>query len=367
LKRSLKKKRIINLKFKIMKSRKLKLVISVVLVLAASCNEPETIVTNIVHADGSVTRRIEMKNLENKFEVSDLQVPFDSTWTIRDSLEINTEGDTIWVKRAEKLFASVGEINIAYLSDSGANNEISRYAEFSKKFRWFNTEYRFAEIIDKKMSFGYPVSDFLSEDELNWFYSPVNLTDEKKNGPDSLKFRAFNDTVDKKIEKWYIKNIVSEWIGTFIGLTGNTADSGIAQDALKQREDDFVAIIERNSEHFDSLWTEGTLLREFMGESNALKYKTEADSAVNLAAEHFWVSFSDYTLRTIMPGKLTGTNGFADSAGVLLWPVRSDFFLTEQYEMYAESKVPNKWAWIVSGLFVVFTGLGTIIRKKGKG
>ena len=113
------------------------------LVLAASCDEPETVVTNIVHADGSVTRRIEMKNLENKFEVSDLQVPFDSTWTIRDSLEINKEGDTIWVKRAEKLFASVDEINRTYFSDSGANKEIKRHAEFRKKFRWFNTEYRF--------------------------------------------------------------------------------------------------------------------------------------------------------------------------------------------------------------------------------
>lgn len=74
-----------------MKNRNLKLVISIVLVIAASCNEPETIVTNIVHSDGSVTRRIEMKNLENKFELSDLQVPFDSTWTIRDSLEIEPD------------------------------------------------------------------------------------------------------------------------------------------------------------------------------------------------------------------------------------------------------------------------------------
>ena len=90
-----------------------------VLAIAASCNEPETVVTNIVHADGTVTRRIEMKNFENKFEVSDLQVPFDSTWTITDSLEISREGDTIWVKRAEKLFSGVDEINLSYLGIPG--------------------------------------------------------------------------------------------------------------------------------------------------------------------------------------------------------------------------------------------------------
>ena len=350
-----------------MKNRNLKLVISVVLIIAASCNEPETIITNIVHSDGSVTRRIEMKNLENKFEFSDLQVPFDSTWTIRDSLEINSDGDTIWVKRAEKRFVSVDEINFTYQSDSGANREIARHAEFRRRFKWFTTEYRFAELIDKKMSFGYPVSNFLSEDELNWFYSPASLTDEKLNGADSLKFRAFSDTVDKKIEKWYLKNLVSEWIGEFTRLTGDAGEIGMSHEELKQREDEFAAIIEKNSENFDSLWAEGALLREFIGDANAVRFKTEADSAAEWATDRFWVSFKDYTLRTIMPGKLTETNGFVDSSGILLWPVRSDFFLTEPYEMSAESKVTNKFAWVISGLFVIFTVIGVIKRKKGKG
>jgi hypothetical protein len=350
-----------------MKNRKLKLIISLTLVLAASCDEPETVVTNIVHADGSVTRRIEMKNTENKFDVSKLQVPFDSTWIIRDSLEISENGDTTWVKRAEKLFASVEDINREYMADSGANKDISRHSEFRKRFKWFNNEYNFSEVIDKKMKYGYPVADFLNPEELQWFYSPDNLNDKKKNGPDSLKFRAFSDTMDKKLEKWYLKNIVSEWIGEFTILTKGKADNNVTQEALKQREDEFVKIVGKNIDQFDSLWSNGTLLREFMGEANALKYKTEADSAANVAAERFWVSYKPYTVRTVMPGKLTGTNGYIDSAGILLWPVDSDYFLTEQYRMQAESKIPNKWAWIVSGLFLLFVFTGIILKKKRKG
>ena len=347
-----------------MKNRKLKLIVSLVLVMAASCNDPETVVTNIVHRDGSVTRRIEMKNAEDKFEVSDLQVPFDSTWIVRDSLEINENGDTIWVKRAEKLFESVDGINRYYTTDSGANKNISRHAEFGKKFKWFNTEYNFSEIIEKKMLYGYPVSDFLNKEELQWFYSPDNLNEEKINGADSLKFRAFNDTVDKKLEKWYIKNIVSEWIGEFTTLTGEKANKDIVRETLKQRENEFVAIVVKNIEQFDSLWSDGTMLREFIGEANALKYETEADSAAKVTADRFWISYKPYKVRTVMPGKLTGTNGFIDSAGVLLWPVNSDFFLTEQYKMQAESKVPNIWAWIVSGLFLLFVVTGIILKKR---
>jgi len=361
------KKRIINLIFKKMKNRKLKLVISLALLMAASCDEPETIVTNIVHSDGSVTRRIEMKNLENKFKVSDLQVPFDSTWIIRDSLEISEKGDTTWVKRAEKLFTSVGDINKEYAADSGANKDVVRHTEFGKKFKWFNSEYNFSEIIDKKMKYGYPVADFLNPEELKWFYSPDNLTEEKKNGPDSLKFRAFIDTIDKKTERWMMKCLVSEWIGEFAALTGGKADNDMTQEALKLREDEFAEIVQRSGDKLDSLWSNGTLLREFIGEANALKYKTEADTAASIATERFWVNFKPYTVRTIMPGKVTATNGFIDSSGILLWPVKSDFFLTEPYKMQAESKTPNRWAWIVSGLFLLFVVTGIIIKKKRKG
>ena len=120
-------------------------------------------------------------------------------------------------------------------------------------------------------------------------------------------------------------------------------------------------------EHFDSLWQNGEVLREFMGRDNALKFRTEADSAAVIATERFWVTYKPYTLRTLMPGKLIRTNGFIDSTGFLLWPVDSDLFLTEQYIMEAESKISNTWAWIISGLFVVFVAIGIMKRKKGKG
>lgn len=350
-----------------MKTRKLKLIISLTLAFAASCDDPETIVTNIVHPDGSVTRKIEMRNTENKFELSNLQVPFDSTWSIRDSLEFSEKGDTTWVKRAEKLFESVDDINRQYSADSGANKDLTRHAEFGKKFKWFNTEYDFTEVIDKKMKFGYPVSDFLNEDELQWFYTPDNLKTEKKNGADSLKYRVFSDTVDKKLERWYLKNIVSEWIGEFTLLTGGKADSEVDKGTLKKRENEFVKIVERDIKDFDSLWTEGTLLREFIGEANAQKFKSEADSAAKIATDRFWVSFKPYAVRIIMPGKLTATNGYVDSAGVLLWPVDSDYFLTDHYKMHAESKIPNVWAWIVSGFFLLFVCTGIILRKRRKG
>jgi hypothetical protein len=354
-----------------MKKISYKIIVSLLLMMVASCNEPETVVTNIVHPDGTITRKIEMKSNESKaeerFKTSDLLVPFDSTWTVVDSCEVNKDGDTTWIRRAEKLFTNVNEINLTYKADSGYNRHFGRHAEFMKRFRWFNTEFRFSERIDKKMLHGYPIADFLNQEELVYFYSPDSIILKNLSGPDSLKYKAFGDTISRKTDRWMWKNVVSEWIGEFTRLTDWKADDEMNMSSLKAREDEFVTLALANEKNLDSLWTNGILLKEFIGEANALKYKTEADSAISIASDNIWVDFREYSVRIAMPGKVTGTNGFVQSNKEMLWPVKSDFFLTEQYEMWAESKVPNRWAWIVSGIFLLFVLTGVILRLIKKG
>jgi hypothetical protein len=349
------------------KRKSIKLIVSFILMLVVSCDEPETVVTNYVHADGSVTRKIEMRNLKNNFKKSALQVPFDSTWTVKDSVEINQKGDTTWIKRAEKQFKNIDEINLAYKTDSGVNKAISRQAAFKKSFKWFNTEFRFSEKIEKTLTYGYPIKDFLSTEELLHFYSPESLKHKNESGPDSLKYKTLSDSVKIKTDNWVVKNLVSEWIGVFSKFAEVKGGNVLTRESLKGREDEFVKIIEANMEKFDSLWSNGILLRECLGEANALKYKIEADTALKIVDKYFFVDFKDYSVRVVMPGKLIGTNGFIDSSKVLLWPVASTYFLTEPYEMWAESKIPNTWAWIVSGLFLAFvlTGVTMRIIKKG--
>lgn len=349
-----------------MKRRVLKSVLLMVLLIVFSCDEPETIVTNIVHPDGSVTRRIEMRNKKNNFKPSDLQVPFDSTWIVKDTIVIGEKKDTTWIKTAEKLFKNVEDINKSYLTDKGANKDISRKAKFVKKFKWFNTEFRFSELIDRKMSNGYPIKDFLNQEELTYFYSPESIKRNKQNGPDSLKYRAFEDTISRKVDSCFTKSLVSEWISEFSRLTQGKAGNDLTKESLKAREDDFVKLLKIYDNKFDSLWAKGIILKEMIGEKNATTYKTEADTAIAIVTRYVIVNFKDYSVRIVMPGKVIGTNGFIDKTEVLLWPVKSDYFMTEPYEMWAESKVINTWAWVVTGAFILFVITGLIIRLFGK-
>ena len=349
-----------------MKRRPVKLIVSLILMIIVSCNEPETVVTNYIHTDGSVTRKLEMKSIEGdvnkRFKISDIQVPFDNTWAVKDTIRLDQKGDTTWIKTAIKQFKNIDELNLTYKSDSGANKNISRQAGFTKRFKWFNTEFRFSEKIDKELSFGYPVKNFLNNEELIYFYSPEDLKNTKESGPDSLKYKTLRDSVKNKTDKWTEKNLVSEWIGEFSKLTAGKTGNDMTRESLRAREDEFVKITEKNGNKLDSLWKNGILLKEFIGEANALKYKVEADSALSIVTKDLFIDFSDYSVRIVMPGKLIGTNGFIDSSHVLRWPVKSDFFMAEPYEMWAESKIPNRWAWIVSGLFLVFVLSGVIIK-----
>jgi hypothetical protein len=347
-----------------MKKINLKLILSLVLMMIVSCDEPETVVTNIVHLDGSVTRKIVMRNTKNKFEKSELQVPFDPTWTVTDSLEISSKGDTTWIKRAEKLFVNVEDINKAYQHDSSVNGKMIRHVRLSKKFRWFNTVYRFSEIVDRQIGSGYAIKNFLNEEELTYFYSPDYIKFNKENGADSVKYKILADSIDKKTENWLLKNIVSLWIEEFTRLVGPKAGPELSVEALKPREDEFAEIIKRDQDDFDSLWSNGVLLRKFIGDEDAIKFKTEADSAVENVIPRFLVDIRDYSLRIVMPGKLIATNGYVDSTRNLLWPVKSDFFITDQYEMRAESKITNIWAWIVSGMFLAFVFAGILLKRK---
>jgi hypothetical protein len=304
-----------------------------------------------------------MRNKKNNFKPSSLQVPYDSTWITKDTLEIGPKNDTTWIKRAEKFYKNVNEINSEYLSDKGGNRKISRNASFTKKFRWFNTIFRFSEKIDKSLLYGYSLEDYFTKDELDFCYLPESVSLEKLTGSDSVKYKALSDTIETKSNRWFWFCTASEWIEEFTKLTAGRTGMELSRETLKAREKEVVDTLLKN------MSSDSALINNFLGESNYMKYRAEADSSTEIIRRHLDtnIEFLKYTVKFIMPGKIIGSNGFLNREGELIWPVKSEFFLSQPYEMWAESKIPNSWAWVVSGLFLIFVLTGVIIRKIKRG
>jgi len=350
-----------------MKRLNIKAAFLLLLALAVSCDDPVTILTNIIRPDGSVLRKIEMRSSKNNITNAVCQVPLDDTWKIRDSVEIGSKHDTTWVRRAEKVFANTAEINNGYKNDTTTNGKFARHSEFIRKFRWFNTEYRFSEILDKRLSTGTSIHRFLNEEEYRYFYSPPSLKNVREHGPDSIKYKSLSDSISRKTDLWSLWNLADLWVSEFTRLMNGRGGPELREDSLRREEGKIVSLIPLNGKSIDSLWNRGIIQKQIFGETNATTYKKEIDSSVNVAVKQWLADCRDYSVRIVMPGRLTGTNGYIDSSMNLVWPVSADLFMSDDYVMWAESKTPNIWAWIVSGLFLVFVITGIILRKRSRG
>ncbi|MBM3419856.1 MAG: hypothetical protein FJY11_01845 [Bacteroidetes bacterium] len=340
--------------------KKVKLIAVLILLLPLQgCDEPETIVTNIVHPDGSVTRRIEMRTSKREFDPEEYRVPVDSTWKLTYSTEVSDEGDTTRVLVAEKLFPDAESISAEYAGGIGINAASVRSAYFSKSFRWFTTSYRFTEQVRRIMPHGYPIRNFLSNEEVEFLMLPNSVATDLKEGADSTFYTALSDSVDSHVELWLVRGLVNSWSQ----LAGKMLkDSGADEKFVEEfygYEEKFTAYLEPFGSDIDSV------LIAILGEETVNRYGSifsAAEDSIDKSMELFW-QFCGYTVKTIMPGTLKDCNGYISASGEVAWQVRPELFFFEDYTLWAESHRENRWAWYVSGGFVLIVVAGIVLRK----
>jgi hypothetical protein len=330
----------------------------------SGCDEPDTIVTNIVHYDGSVTRRVEIRNDEDSFEPESFKVPLDTSWIISRTIEVSSDGDTAWVFIAEKLFPDVFQLNAEYGKGIGVNSAATRSASFERGFRWFTTCYRFSETVGKIIQGGFPLKDFLSTEELEFITLPESVSDELLAGADSIRYANLSDKVDSITDIWLNQSLISSWFLASENLLRDAgADSAIVNGFLRKEN--------RILQYFGSVFDQDLddiILKEFSTEVGA-GYEYLLDSAITILEEKLglFIELKEYTLMTTMPGKLTGGNGYITPGREVAWAVRPELYLFEDYLMWAESQKSNRWAWYVSGAFVILVVAGFLKKNTGLG
>lgn len=355
-----------------MKTRKNILLISIIFTLLFGCDEYKTHVINTVHPDGSVTRLVTMRTEhEEIFESSEYQVPVDSTWNIKEFMEVSDNQDTLWVLEAEKHFKSVNEINAGYETDSGANQHLDRRAEFSKSYRWFNTVYRYSENVKSIMDPGFAdIDDFMNEKEQKHYFLPEFTRNELENGSDSLLYRELRDSAENGFELYTWSNLMEQWYINISELLEDKPGFRISGDEWQYIKPNLL----QYAKETDDIDFSDSLLTELFGEEFILSCQIEMDSAVSMLEDivDHYLEAESYEMEIRMPGTPIATNGYLDTGktdeqpGGILWTVSGDYFLADNYEMWVESRSRNDYAWIISGLFLLFVFFGLIrFRRSG--
>ncbi|TFH33985.1 MAG: hypothetical protein E4G95_08915 [Bacteroidia bacterium] len=332
--------------------------LALIFIIFASCGGPDALVINTVNRDGSVDRKIILTWDKDEFNLEECQVPVDSTWSIGKVMEISEKGDTTWTLTAEKHFDSVTEINLDYTSYGGPNSKMKRKTEFLKRFRWFNTTYYFEEKIEKAID-GYPASDFFTKEELHFFYMPQSMVEELGSGSDSTMVDSILNIIEEKQDAWLGASLVKAAIDEVEYFNQFEKTNPVDIELIRSREKVFTEAIS------DFEGNETEMIDSIMGEGYYEKYKTVFDTSLSVMEDKFQVAVDadSYLVQCIMPGSLIATNGYIDSNSNILWNVDGESFVSEDYIMWAESTLKNRWAYIVSILFVAFVATGFVIRK----
>jgi hypothetical protein len=347
--------------------------LTISLVMLSSCDY-DTHVLNIVHRDGSVTRRITVENSQEYFEPARLRVPIDSTWNTTVSYTIGPNIDTLWYLTAEKHFRNVGEINHGYKVDKGSNRAMARSAHFTRKFKWFTTEFRYSENVERALEVNCPMSDYLTEEEMSFINLPTGIQVDLRNGPDSTRYNAMNDRIENKLGEWFYTCEMRQWIDIFQELYGNDPRMEISRKSMQSKESLLVDYLMGNEEVFERLFEESvtpdSLFIHILGEKFYQTFSEEiAHSFLILREMSQPVWFSDkYELEIRMPGRILASSGYAKtdseegSGAGILFTVAPEHFLTENLDCWVVSRVNNYFIWIVTGLFILIVVTGTVRR-----
>ncbi len=328
-----------------------------IMMLFSSCGGPDALLINMVRNDGSVKRKLILTYHKDEFDLSDCQVPVDSTWSITKSYDVSEKGDTTYSLTAEKEFESVDMINKLYDEYEGSNPLMKREAGFSKKFRWFNTVYSYTETVERALR-GIEPEAFFSEQELDYFYMPEKLINALLEGPDSTRIQeTMINPLDKKSEEWFSKSLVRAFIFKVVDTV--SANPGIKVDTSK--------LFEKEEELSYSMFEEmkeQEVVDSLLGKGFYQNNSILVDTLLSDVENEFLVALEtdSYLVQTFMPGELTSTNAYIDADGNILWEVKGEVFLSADYNMWVESSSTNLWAWIITGAFLLFVVSGLAVR-----
>ncbi len=314
------------------------------------CREISVITT--VKTDGSMERVVITGDSSGVAEAA-YPIPTDTSWTITYH-ETKDDSDRIEKKyKAVKTFRNVDELNEYLACKDDTIPRIDIKAGLKKKFRWFYTFFEYTETYKSYNQFhSVPPEAFFTDEEIKLI----------KAGVDSGK-------IDDKMEEWQELSIFEEFNQRFIAAAQNLGDPELTPEVIRSKRDQLLGIIQESepesADHFINQLEEvlGTLaVRKLEGEIKSIykdvEYKLEYMS-------NFFTT--DFTSSVIMPGLLIDTTAPTVEGNKATWNFESGRFYIFDFQMFALSRVVNKWTFIVTVVICVGAILLlilSIVRKK---
>ena len=358
-------------------------------ILTFSCTDNKEMLT-VINADGTCYREF-THTADSVFMNGDtaknnpFPVDLDSGWKISWTYltpEIHTnwpvknwkweKGDTTknLIVTARHNFTNAPEMGEKFrFRKSYEWHNIKTMSSLKKKFRWFYTYYTYKEVYPKIKTFdNVPFSAYMTSDEASfWFTGKPDLL----KGMNGVEIREYIGDLENKYNSWFTHNL---WNIEYKALLANydlLDPKPVSKKRLEQARDSVFKknmTFNKNGEmelEMDKCldnYYKTTAFSTFWDKKESPMKKFE-DNLDSLEFIKYFTTSIDYKL--LLPGKIIEPDNAVVHGDTLVWRLTAYRMVTSDYEITAQSRKVNLWAFILSGLIVVIA-IGSYFVKLRK-
>jgi len=303
-----------------------------------------------VNSDGSCERILIVEGDSTEIINYAYPIPSDSTWNAE---ETGSNEMTL-----SKSFKRVSDLNkhLASAPDSALKIEVA----LNKRFRWFYTYIRYQEVYKPFNKFSHiPLTDYLTEAEI-----------------DSFHLGEGDSEIEDKVESWYLDNMKEEVYEALFRSARAMNNPLLTIELIQEKKTALFSAFDE--EDFDSD-TKSELVNSVLeacekvyGTRTVWKLEKNLSELVQTTWEKYYftmyVGTEDYENIVTMPGLILDTNSEEIDGNNVTWDIEWQNFLYKDYEMWAESRIVNKWAIVITGiiLLIIIIGLLTAVIRRRK-
>jgi len=329
--------------------------------LIMSCENPLTLRTKI-NEDGSLEKTIVFEKAEAKLVNENVfGISEKNGWVVRkmkpyDSARVKSDKEEYRLQFSKK-----------FATDSDMNQELDRDVDslfrvrshFEKKFRWFYTYIRYSETIRpiNRFKMVSPSDFFTSEDES--FIRRLPAEGKAISKADSVYLLLLNEKI---ADHFATMGIFNETYNALQEVIKRNLPEKKWLDTLMKNREFIYKRIEKDKGVTDFIGKITDSLKIPLSKSKATVDFNELTKDLNSRLE--FMSFTrdgKYLYEFEMPWTVANSNADSVAGNKLFWRPVVNKFVYMDYEMFAESKLINLWAIVVS---IVVIGLTVLAFRR---
>lgn len=369
----------------------IKIIATMMLVLImASCKNKDDRMLTVINEDGTCSREYTFHTTQQWLSASpdeDYDSIVDKTWerswsvlgvdSVRypvplteaqldsmQELDLSKPIGNLLMVHAKKTYQSVEEMSANLYRPEQHHlvkaEGIKATSKLEKRFKWFYTDYTFTETFTCEDStlFPIPLDRFLSADTVSyWFTGQPNLVQ----GLSGAEAKELLDGIEKKINQWTNANWFYEICNVIIANYEKIQNPPVSKERFSSVRDSLVmqpCVL--NAEATEGAGDHITDLIDKTFQSDA--YKQFLQTYEGVFGAYGILSFgTNYDLQ--MPGTVIDAGMGQYDGDVIHYRLGGERMIPGSYTITASSRVTNVWAFIATGLIVLFA-IGTFFFRK---